>query len=226
MPISLRHSTVHSQTPDFLATTPRLSPALIRALSPFDLLIVPGLFGSDDDHWQSIWEDVFRGHGLSIKRVEQDDWSHPTRTDWQTRLEQTLQASRRPVLLIGHSLGAILSVHHGATHPTSAVAGALLVAPADGEESTGPDAARLASFLPLPDKRLPFPSTVIFSQNDPWLAPARAHHLAKKWGASLLDAGYVGHIGNNSGVDHWPLGLNALHSLALTCHAGQMPAHA
>ncbi|OUI84601.1 RBBP9/YdeN family alpha/beta hydrolase [Acetobacter tropicalis] len=226
MPTSLRHSAVHPHAADFLATTPRLSPALVRALSPFDMLVVPGLFGSDEDHWQSIWEDVFRGHGLSIKRVEQENWSHPTLSEWQAKLEQTLQASRRPVLLIAHSLGAILSVHHGLKHPASPVAGALLVAPADGEQSGGPDAARLASFLPLPDKRLPFPSTVIFSQNDPWLTPTRAHQLAGKWGASLLDAGYTGHIGNNSGVDYWPLGLNALHSLALTCHAGQMPAHA
>lgn len=201
----------------------RLSPALVRALLPFDLVIVPGLFGSGEDHWQSIWLSLFQAHGLSARRVEQQDWAHPTPTAWHTALTQTLQTTRKPVLLIAHSLGAILSVQHGLGMHTTAqqhpspIAGALLVAPADGTYHTGPDAARVADFMPPPSQPMPFPTTVVFSQNDPWLAPTQAHTLARNWGASLIDAGLSGHIGQDAGLDYWPLGLNALHALALTC---------
>lgn len=227
MPPSLHRSPTPPLVSDFLATpSTRLSPALIRALLPFDLLIVPGLFGSDEDHWQSIWENVFRAHGLSVKRVAQDNWSTPSLSAWQAKLDETLKEAKLPVLLLAHSLGAVLTVHHGARHPASAVAGALLVAPADGEQHKGPDAARIESFMPLPAQTLPFPSTVIFSQNDPWLTPDRAQTFGTQWGSTLVDGGYSGHMGNNAGLEHWPLGLNALHSLALTCHAGQVHAHA
>lgn len=203
----------------------RLSPALVRALSPFDLVIVPGLFGSGEDHWQSIWLSLFQAQGLSVHRVEQQNWAHPTPAMWHAALTKTLKNTRKPVLLIAHSLGAILSVQHALGHANahSLIAGALLVAPADGTYHQGPDAARIAAFMPPPAKPLPFPATVVFSHNDPWLATEQAHTLAHKWGASLLDAGYNGHLGQDAGLDHWPLGLNALHALALTSHASPRP---
>ncbi|WP_086650777.1 RBBP9/YdeN family alpha/beta hydrolase [Acetobacter cibinongensis] len=228
MPTILRHSTAlpYALSPLPHLTT-KLSAALVRALLPFDLVIVPGLFGSGEDHWQSIWASLFQAHGVSVRRVEQDDWENPTPAAWHERLHQTLAASRKPVLLIAHSLGAILSARHASNatsrnmYGTSSVVGALLVAPADAANHTGPDAARIEGFMPPPSQKLPFPATLVFSQNDPWLEVNRAHQLAKNWGASLLDAGYAGHIGQDANVEHWPLGLNALHALALTCHATQ-----
>ena len=230
MPRFLRPSAVATTSAATLpAFTTRLSPALVRALLPFDLVIVPGLFGSGEDHWQSIWLSLFQAHGLSARRVEQQDWAHPTPEAWHTALAHTLATTRKPVLLIAHSLGAILSVQHGlgqtptTSPPSSPIAGALLVAPADGTYHQGPDAPRIAAFMPPPMQALPFPATVVFSHNDPWLDPQKAHSLAQSWGASLLDAGYNGHIGQDSGLDHWPLGLNALHALALTSHTRPQP---
>lgn len=232
MPTILRHSTAlpYALSPLPHLTT-KLSLALVRALLPFDLVIVPGLFGSGEDHWQSIWTSLFLAHGVSVRRVEQDNWATPSPSAWHERLQQTLAATRKPVILIAHSLGAILSTRH-ATHTatlnkyeTSRVVGALLVAPADAANHKGPDAARIEGFMPPPSQKLPFPTTLVFSQNDPWLEVERAHQLAKNWGASLLDAGYAGHIGQDANVEHWPLGLNALHSLALTCHTTQTFSH-
>lgn len=114
MPRFLRPSAVATTSAATLPSfTTRLSPALVRALLPFDLVIVPGLFGSGEDHWQSIWLSLFQAHGLSARRVEQQDWAHPTPEAWHTALAHTLATTRKPVLLIAHSLGAILSVQHG-----------------------------------------------------------------------------------------------------------------
>lgn len=203
----------------------RLTPAFTRALAPYDLVIVPGLFGSGSDHWQSIWQSLFLAHGLSVSRVEQHDWSNPTPAAWHNALDLTLRATRKPVLLVAHSLGAILSVQHGlrrhqATDASpSPVVGALLAAPADGTHHKGPDAPRIAAFMPPPTQTLPFPATVLFSHNDPWLTTSQAHTLAQRWGATLMDAGYNGHLGQDAELEHWPLGLNALHALALTCQS-------
>ena len=67
------------------------------------VLLLPGWLNSGPGHWQSRWEAV---HGWS--RVEQDDWQWPRRGDWMARLDEELQASDAPAMLVAHSLGCQL----------------------------------------------------------------------------------------------------------------------
>ncbi len=47
-------------------------------------LLVPGLYNSDPDHWQSRWE----AGDETMERVIQDDWETPHCADWVARLDQ------------------------------------------------------------------------------------------------------------------------------------------
>ncbi|MBB2205823.1 RBBP9/YdeN family alpha/beta hydrolase [Gluconacetobacter takamatsuzukensis] len=191
------------------ALIPSLAP-----LAPFEIVIVPGLYGSGPGHWQSRWTGLLRRQGITVRRVVQHDWANPTPQAWSQGLHQAMRACRRPAILVAHSLGAVLVARQAGTPALRMVAGALLVAPADVEQHTGPDAARVAAFAPLPVTPLPFPTLLVASRNDEWLSTPRAQTLATQWGATPIDAGRLGHIGNTSGVGLWPNGLSALLHLA------------
>jgi predicted alpha/beta hydrolase family esterase len=88
------------------------------------------------------------------------------------------------------------------------VAGATSSAPADVDR---PEArAELATFGPTPTAPLPFPSIVVASRDDPWIAIERAHSLAVGWGSHFVDAGEQGHLNAASGIGWWKEGQELL----------------
>ncbi|EHH68753.1 RBBP9/YdeN family alpha/beta hydrolase [Gluconobacter morbifer] len=186
-------------------------------------LLVPGLFGSGPGHWQSRWEATY-----GFRRVTQKSWEHPVPEDWEAALTEAITRaateSGRRVLLVAHSLGAVLTVRWLNRHNADRIAGAFLVAPADIEHAANPAAARLAAFAPLPENPLPVPSALVFSRNDEWLSVPRARHLARKWRSDLRDAGQVGHIGSSDPLEDWTPGLKALLSFH-SRHIGRPSAH-
>ncbi|MGD9783718.1 MAG: RBBP9/YdeN family alpha/beta hydrolase [Hyphomicrobiaceae bacterium] len=180
--------------------------------SEVEILIVPGWSSSGPDHWQSRWERNLK----TARRVEQADWYHPDRDHWVGTLVSTIAkaASDLPVVLVAHSLGVATVAHAAQRLPTGSVRGAFLVAPADVDNAANwPvtegytfDAAH-HGFAPLPTNPLPFAATLVASRNDPFCSFERARILASTWGATLVDAGEVGHINVASGQGPWPEGL-------------------
>jgi uncharacterized protein len=165
------------------------------------VLIVPGWTDSGPGHWQTLWERAHRGW----RRVEQDDWHHPDRSSWIQRLDEAVAAQPQPPLLVAHSLGAVVvAIWAAASDRTVRAAGALLVAPADVEAADAPE--ELVTFAPIPRCRLPFPTIVAASRDDPYLAFARAEELAAAWGATLHDCGLAGHLNTAAGYGPWPVG--------------------
>ena len=65
---------------------------------------------------------------------------------------------------------------------------ALMVAPADGARMARADAA-FSSFAEMPTARLPFPSILVASRDDPYMSFAASRSFAAGWGAALVDAG-------------------------------------
>ena len=164
------------------------------------ILTVPGLDGSGPDHWQTHWEACLP----DAVRVELGQWARPHRNSWITRLDQVVRASRRPVLLAAHSLGCIAVAWWAAFAgrlPGNQVVGALLVAPADVDRANMP--GRIGGFAPIPMRRLPFPSILVASHDDPWIELDRARDLAARWGSTLFDAGHQGHVNAESGLGLW-----------------------
>jgi uncharacterized protein len=157
------------------------------------LIIVPGLGGSGEQHWQTHLERSF----LDATRVHQDDWDRPELTRWAERLASAVQAQPGAVL-VAHSLGCPLVAHLAAWQPDLPVAAALLVAPADVESAHHtPDHTRC--FAPIPRLALPFRSIVVASTNDSYMAFDRCRDLATAWGAEFIDVGPCGHINVASG---------------------------
>lgn len=191
----------------------------VEALRPFQVLTVPGLDGSNPEHWQSRWEEELPRRGILCARVEQNNWRAPNYVHWAQALEHAVLNSHYPVLLAAHSLGAILSVRWSAANPRIArhIAGALLVAPADTERHEGEDKARVTEFTPLPRSQLPFPAIVAASGNDPWLSTERGRMLAQDWGATFVPTGQKGHMGNAARLGRWSAGLILLGQLAERC---------
>ncbi len=180
-------------------------------MSVRDVLILPGWQDSGPGHWQTNWE---ARHGYL--RVQQHDWMRPLRGDWIARLEEVLLArqdqGRASAVLAAHSLGCMLVAAWAAhSRNTHLVQGALLVAPPDTER----DDVRqmLPSWAPVPAQSLPFAAVVFASTDDPFCAFDRANLFARRWGATLIEAGARGHLNADSGLGQWPQGQQALQQL-------------
>jgi hypothetical protein len=171
------------------------------------VLILPGLGGSEPGHWQSLWQV----RHPEYVRVEQADWLAPRRLAWVIRLEAAVRAAPGRVVLVAHSLAGPLVAHWARRGSVDRVAAALLVAPADVERPGAP--APLADFTPVPLERLPFPTWLVGSSDDPHASLERSRALADAWGARFLEAGAAGHLNVASGHGPWPTGEALLEEL-------------
>lgn len=174
------------------------------------VLILPGLGDSGPDHWQSHWER----EDPTCRRVRQAEWDAPVRSDWVAGLDAAIDAVEWPVVLVGHSTGCALVAHWAASVTSrrySLVRGALLVAPSDPDSSYYPPEPQ--GFSPLPLVRLPFPTVVVASTNDPYLSVARAREYAEAWGSRYIKLMDAGHINVAAGFGPWPEGRALLEEL-------------
>lgn len=164
------------------------------------ILIVPGLNGSSDGHWQSHW---LSDHPQAVL-VDQADWANPHRPWWLHRLKQAV-LDQPGALIVAHSLGAILTAALATSPISRLVGGALLVAPADIER-TSILHARSYEFGAMPTQRLPFPALLVASTDDPYMAFDKAQAAAKRWSVPLINLGEAGHINVQSGFGRWARG--------------------
>ena len=158
------------------------------------VLIVPGLRNSGPTHWQSWFESVLP----DTRRVEQADWERTCLSDWAARVREEIDAVSEPLWVVAHSFGCLAAVTAGLVRGAR-IRGALLVAPADP--------ARFGEPTVLLEEKLPFPSLVVASENDPWVGARVAEHWAGQWGSSFVSVGAAGHINVDSGHGPWPEGL-------------------
>jgi predicted alpha/beta hydrolase family esterase len=185
-------------------------------VSTTPILILPGYGDSAPDHWQSHWERA----DPALQRVVQDDWLLPGLEDWLDTLDRYIRKCETPPVLVAHSLSCSLVAHWAtrtfqeggpfeAPHP---VKSALLVAPADVDSPDHtPDEVR--GFSPIPLVRLPFPSIVVASTDDPFVTPARAAAFAHAWGSRLVTLPNAAHINADAGYGAWPQGKELLADL-------------
>lgn len=163
-------------------------------------LVVPGLNGSGEGHWQRHWLDDH----AEARLVEQDDWANPQAGQWLARLEQAVIANPGAIV-VAHSLGSILAARLATSPVAPIVGGALLVAPADIER-TSTLHARSYEFGSIPTDRFPFPALVAASRDDVYMTLDKAQVFARAWGAQMVDLGYVGHVNVASGFGLWTEG--------------------
>ncbi|MFF1473577.1 alpha/beta fold hydrolase [Streptomyces mirabilis] len=175
-------------------------------------VIIPGIDGSDEQHWQTLWEHQW---GTSAVRISPASWSAPDLDDWvnavQTAYDDACRKDSR-VVLVAHSLGCWAASTWLNKNPASPIHGAFLVAPPDPQ---GPAFPRRAAptFIELSAHPLPCSALVVGSTNDPYCTPEAAVDFAERWAARWHPAGACGHINSAGGLGPWPHGRELLDSL-------------
>lgn len=171
-----------------------------------DIIIVPGIGGSGETHWQSRWEVA----DPRMRRFSPSNWDRPDLEDWIATLDRAVAQAKAAPLLVAHSLSCLL-VAHWARRSRYRASGAMLVAPPDPSSPTFPSEA--AGFAGPPVTVLPFPSLVIASSDDPFGSLDYARTTANGWGSEFMGIGARGHINGTSGLGDWPEGRAALAAL-------------
>ena len=168
-------------------------------------LIVPGVGGSEHDHWQS-W--LQRGL-MQCSRVQQQDWNHPVLSSWVAQFVKSVQQIEDDIEIVAHSFGCLTSLAALDQHPELCrkIKKLVLVAPANparfGENGFARDSQTdySAYFHQL---KLQVPTIMLISENDPWLSFEDAHAFAKSWKIQPVNLGAVGHVNVASGFGPFP----------------------
>lgn len=168
-------------------------------------VIVPGVGGSEHDHWQSWLQRQLK----SCSRVQQQDWNKPVLHEWIEQFVKTVQAIQEPIQIVAHSFGCLTTVAALAQYPelNQNIKNLVLVAPANPARFGDAGFARESQndyqqyFHQL---KLQVPTQMIISENDPWLNFQDALQLAKAWKIRPKNLGQVGHINVASGFGPFP----------------------
>ncbi|PZF59569.1 serine hydrolase family protein [Curtobacterium sp. MCSS17_008] len=167
-------------------------------------VVVPGIWGSDPEHWQSRWQDT---RGAAAVRIAPTSWSEPEPGDWDRAISDAVAACGRPPVLVAHSLGVLAAAHWLAAHDGSSVVAAFLVAPPDPDAPAFPEAAR---GFRAPSRPVASPTALVVSDDDPYCSVDRAEHFATVLGARTLRVGARQHVNVASGVGAWDEGRRLL----------------
>lgn len=169
-------------------------------------LIVPGVGGSEYDHWQSwLQRDL-----MQCSRVEQKDWNYPILKKWVAEFVQSIQKIDDDIEIVAHSFGCLTSLAALAQHPNLMhnIKKLILVAPANperfGEQGFAHDSQNNYSAYFHTLKKLQVPTVMLISENDPWLSFEDAQVLANSWEIKPINLGQVGHINVASGFGPFP----------------------
>jgi predicted alpha/beta hydrolase family esterase len=199
-------------------------------------VIVPGIWNSDPDHWQSVWEreqqDERDQHDEQDERDQHDEhdqqhdqhqqrvavriaptsWSQPDPDDWHAAISVAVASCAESPVLIAHSLG-VLAVADWLASTADApalVAGAFLVAPPDPLGDAFPaEASGFVAPRPVPAAQQ-VPTRLVVSDDDPYCSADRAVVFADAMGADVVRVGALGHVNVASGVGAWPAGRELL----------------
>jgi uncharacterized protein len=183
-------------------------------MSDATVVLVPGLRGHVEDHWQTRLAASMPG----ARMVAPLGRTYPGLQSRVTLLDQAVRDAAGPVILVAHSAGVLVTAHWAAQYSPTRVVGALLATPATlaaelPAEYPSIDELRAHGWLPIPREPLPFPSIVAASSNDPLANPVRLAGLAAAWGSRVHDLGAVGHLNPASGFGEWPEAVELIDQL-------------
>jgi predicted alpha/beta hydrolase family esterase len=190
-------------------------------------VIVPGIWNSGPDHWQSVWEREQAQHDehdehdqhdqhdqqqRAAVRIAPTSWSDPEPDDWRAAISTAVTSCTEPPVLVAHSLGVLAVAGFLATtaEAPALVAGAFLVAPPDPLGDAFPaEASGFVSPRQVPAAQQ-VPTCLVVSDDDPYCSADRALAFADAMGADVVRVGALGHVNVASGVGDWPAGRELL----------------
>ncbi|WP_324607751.1 RBBP9/YdeN family alpha/beta hydrolase [Streptomyces sp. NRRL F-5123] len=174
-------------------------------------MVIPGIDGSDEAHWQSRWQQEWGGAAV---RIAPGSWAAPELADWVAAVQAAYEAvgvAGEPVVLVAHSLGCwAAACWLEAVRPAGVAA--FLVAPPDPRGPAFPRAAA-PSFAARAARALPCPALVVAGEDDPYCDAGVSAGFAREWGARWESGGTHGHLNSASGLGEWPAGRALLATL-------------
>ena len=145
---------------------------------------IPGIDGSDHEHWQSIWEAEW---GQQALRVSVSSWTRPELDDWCDAIDRAVTEVGSPgTVLVAHSLGCLAAAQWAARRRPG-IAGVFLVAPPDRAGALFPAAA--ATFAAAAESPVDAAGLIVSSDDDPYCSSGVAGRLATAWALPRVSAG-------------------------------------
>ncbi|WP_431034760.1 RBBP9/YdeN family alpha/beta hydrolase [Streptomyces sp. P6-2-1] len=181
-------------------------------------MVVPGIDGSDEAHWQSLREAE---RGADAVRIAPGSWQTPDpgRTGGAAvGKAYEAVAGRGPVVLVAHGPGC-WAVAEWLRRARPEGATAFLVAAPDPHGPAFP-AQAAPGFLLLRAEPLPCRALVVASTDDPYRTAGKSAEIAAGWGARWRDVGPRGHLDTASGVGEWTEGRELLRGFDAVGEAG------
>ena len=180
---------------------------------PHTLVIVPGLRGHVEDHWQT----RLAAKLPDVVVVPSFDRAKRDLAGRIEDLDRVVRDAAHPVTIVAHSAGVLTTLHWAGRHDRP-VRWALLATPPDLARPLPPQYPTLgeledSGWIPVPRARLPFPSIVAASTDDELSDFDGLRSLAEAWGSRFIDIGPVGHLNPASGYGDWPGAEALLHVL-------------
>ncbi len=146
---------------------------------------------------------------MSCSRVQQQDWNKPVLQNWIAEFVKTVAPIQNSIQIVAHSFGCLTTVAALAQHPelNQKIKNLILVAPANparfGEAGFSRDSQQDYQHY-FHQLKIGVPTTLLISENDPWLNFEDAQRLAKAWKLNPINLGQVGHINVASGFGPFP----------------------
>ena len=177
------------------------------------IVVVPGLRDEMPAHWQSHFVRE-RSGCVTVPRIQGPNLPC---APWVDLLDKVIAGVEGEPILVAHSAGVMMVAHWAKRHRRP-IRGALLATPPDFESPLpdgypAMDVLQRNGWLPTPRLRLPFPSLVAASENDPLCAIDCAEGLARDWGSAFVNLGRVGHLNPAAGFGAWPRAHELVRSL-------------
>ncbi|MDN3954171.1 RBBP9/YdeN family alpha/beta hydrolase [Sporolactobacillus laevolacticus] len=174
-------------------------------------LVLHGLGGSTNGHWQEWLTNELRAKGENVWFPQLPEWDHPVKAEWLSCLDDTMRLIPEDdqLVVVTHSLGCILWIHYAAQRFARKVSRAIMVCP----PSNDLDKVEIQNFFPLPaDKNvlqmIAAETLLIASTNDPFLSRDKIQQYFD-YQIPCLILPEQGHVNVQSGYGVWPwmLGL-------------------
>lgn len=178
------------------------------------VLMLHGRTGLSDDDWQNVVAGELAGLGVGVDVPRFTDPDEPEQDVWLTELGEHLAAAPRDTerVVLAHSLGATLWLHHAARlaepDPALRVDRALLVSTPD-PISPRWAAPELAGFAPTPLdaaglRRSTARAGLVVGDDDPLCPLDASVALAAELKVDLDVIRGGGHLHAGTGYGHWP----------------------
>jgi predicted alpha/beta hydrolase family esterase len=177
-------------------------------MAPF--LLLHGYQGSPAPHWQHWLAAELRATRETVAFPELPDPDAPDLPAWRDALTAELDALDAPPVVVCHSLGCLLWLHHAAAGGRPAER-ALLVAPPS--EGGAPDL--LASFFPAPLPRLG-DGRLVCADDDPYCPEGAVALYGEPLALPTDVISGGGHLNPDAGLGPWP-------AVAAWCRTGAAP---